>query len=41
MMWMMKIDKDSPSYVSPLVAYLAHESCTLNRGLFEVDWGYF
>ncbi len=29
-----------PEYVSPLVAYLAHESCEENGGLFEVGGGF-
>jgi 3-hydroxyacyl-CoA dehydrogenase/3a,7a,12a-trihydroxy-5b-cholest-24-enoyl-CoA hydratase len=29
-----------PEYVSPLVAYLAHESCEDNGGLFEVGGGF-
>ncbi|MBX3270502.1 MAG: SDR family NAD(P)-dependent oxidoreductase [Sandaracinaceae bacterium] len=30
-----------PAYVSPLVAWLCHESCEENGGLFEVGGGYF
>ena len=30
-----------PEYVSPLVAYLAHERCEETGGLFEVGGGYF
>ncbi len=30
-----------PEVVSPLVAYLCHESCTETGGLFEVGGGYF
>ena len=30
-----------PEYVTPLVAWLAHEECTENGGLFEVGGGYF
>ncbi|MDP1825376.1 MAG: SDR family NAD(P)-dependent oxidoreductase [Archangium sp.] len=30
-----------PEYVTPLVAWLAHESCKENGGLFEVGGGYF
>lgn len=29
-----------PDYVAPFVAYLAHESCQDNGGLFEVGAGY-
>ena len=35
------IDALRPEYVSPLVAYLCHESCTETGGLFEVGGGYF
>jgi (3R)-3-hydroxyacyl-CoA dehydrogenase / 3a,7a,12a-trihydroxy-5b-cholest-24-enoyl-CoA hydratase / enoyl-CoA hydratase 2 len=35
------IDALRPEYVSPLVAYLAHESCKETGGLFEVGGGYF
>ena len=34
-------DALKPEYVSPLVAYLAHESCEENGGLFEVGGGLF
>ncbi|HSO00275.1 MAG TPA: SDR family NAD(P)-dependent oxidoreductase [Candidatus Nanopelagicales bacterium] len=34
-------DALKPEYVSPLVAYLAHESCTETGGLFEVGGGFF
>lgn len=30
-----------PEYVTPLVAWLAHEECKENGGLFEVGGGYF
>ncbi|MBE2251959.1 MAG: SDR family NAD(P)-dependent oxidoreductase, partial [Myxococcus sp.] len=30
-----------PEYVTPLVAWLAHEDCTENGGLFEVGAGFF
>ncbi|MFT3838667.1 MAG: SDR family NAD(P)-dependent oxidoreductase [Myxococcaceae bacterium] len=30
-----------PEYVSPLVAYLAHEQCTENGGTFEVGGGFY
>ncbi len=30
-----------PEYVTPLVAWLAHEECTENGGLFEVGGGYY
>ncbi len=33
-------DALKPEYVSPLVAYLAHESCTETGGLFEVGGGF-
>jgi hypothetical protein len=29
-----------PDYVAPFVAYLCHESCNDNGGLFEVGAGY-
>ncbi len=35
------IDALKPEYVSPLVAYLCHESCDENGGLFEVGGGFF
>jgi 3-hydroxyacyl-CoA dehydrogenase/3a,7a,12a-trihydroxy-5b-cholest-24-enoyl-CoA hydratase len=35
------IDALKPEYVSPLVAYLCHESCTETGGLFEVGGGFF
>jgi 3-hydroxyacyl-CoA dehydrogenase/3a,7a,12a-trihydroxy-5b-cholest-24-enoyl-CoA hydratase len=35
------IDALRPEYVSPLVAFLCHESCTETGGLFEVGGGYF
>ena len=35
------IDALKPEYVSPLVAYLCHESCTENGGLFEVGGGFY
>ena len=35
------IDALSPEYVSPLVAWLCHEECEENGGLFEVGGGYF
>ncbi len=34
-------DALKPEYVSPLVAWLAHESCEETGGLFEVGGGYF
>src|SRR4029077_18452524 len=34
-------DALKPEYVSPLVAFLAHESCEENGGLFEVGGGLF
>ncbi len=34
-------DALKPEYVSPLVAWLAHESCEENGGLFEVGGGLF
>ena len=34
-------DALAPELVSPLVAYLAHESCEENGGLFEVGGGFF
>ena len=34
-------DALKPELVSPLVAYLAHESCDENGGLFEVGGGFF
>jgi 3-hydroxyacyl-CoA dehydrogenase/3a,7a,12a-trihydroxy-5b-cholest-24-enoyl-CoA hydratase len=34
------LDALLPEYVSPLVAYLAHESCEENGGLFEVGGGF-
>jgi len=30
----------SPDYVAPFVAFLAHDSCNENGGLFEVGAGY-
>lgn len=30
----------SPDFVAPFVAYLSHESCNDNGGLFEVGAGY-
>ncbi|MDB4993501.1 MAG: Oxidoreductase, short chain dehydrogenase/reductase family protein [Myxococcaceae bacterium] len=35
------IDALKPELVSPLVAYLCHESCEENGGLFEVGGGFF
>ena len=35
------IDALKPEYVSPLVAYLCHESCDETGGLFEVGGGLF
>ena len=35
------IDALRPEYVSPLVAWLAHESCEETGGLFEVGGGFF
>src|SRR6185312_15339364 len=35
------LDALRPEYVSPLVAYLCHESCTDTGGLYEVGGGYF
>ena len=35
------IDALRPEYVSPLVAWLCHEECEENGGLFEVGGGYF
>jgi len=35
------IDALRPEYVSPLVAYLCHESCEDTGGLFEVGGGFF
>src|SRR4029453_19417688 len=35
------IDALRPEYVSPLVAYLCHESCAETGGLYEVGGGYF
>jgi len=35
------IDALRPEYVSPLVAYLCHESCSDTGGLFEVGGGFF
>ena len=35
------IDALRPEYVSPLVAYLAHERCEETGGLFEVGGGFF
>ncbi len=35
------IDALKPEYVSPLVAWLSHESCEESGGLFEVGGGYF
>ncbi len=35
------VDALRPEYVSPLVAWLAHESCEETGGLFEVGGGYF
>ncbi len=35
------IDALKPEYVSPLVAWLTHESCTENGGIFEVGGGYY
>ncbi|MFO0665055.1 MAG: SDR family NAD(P)-dependent oxidoreductase [Polyangiaceae bacterium] len=35
------IDALKPELVSPLAAYLCHESCSENGGLFEVGGGYF
>ena len=35
------IDALRPEYVSPLVAWLCHESCKETGGLFEVGGGYF
>ncbi|APR83481.1 Oxidoreductase, short chain dehydrogenase/reductase family protein [Minicystis rosea] len=35
------VDALKPEFVSPLVAWLAHESCTETGGLFEVGGGFF
>src|SRR5262245_55460051 len=35
------VDALRPEFVSPLVAYLAHESCKETGGLFEVGGGFF
>ncbi|MCK6592889.1 MAG: SDR family NAD(P)-dependent oxidoreductase, partial [Polyangiaceae bacterium] len=35
------IDALRPEYVSPLVAYLCHESCSDTGGLYEVGGGFF
>jgi (3R)-3-hydroxyacyl-CoA dehydrogenase / 3a,7a,12a-trihydroxy-5b-cholest-24-enoyl-CoA hydratase / enoyl-CoA hydratase 2 len=35
------VDALKPEYVSPLVAWLCHESCEENGGLFEVGGGFF
>src|SRR5262249_33838773 len=35
------IDALRPEYVSPLVAWLCHESCEETGGLFEVGGGFF
>ncbi len=35
------IDALKPEYVSPLVAWLSHESCNENGGIFEVGGGFF
>ena len=35
------VDALRPEYVSPLVAWLAHESCEETGGLFEVGGGFF
>jgi (3R)-3-hydroxyacyl-CoA dehydrogenase / 3a,7a,12a-trihydroxy-5b-cholest-24-enoyl-CoA hydratase / enoyl-CoA hydratase 2 len=35
------LDALKPEYVSPLVAYLCHDSCEHNGGLFEVGGGFF
>jgi len=35
------IDALKPEYVSPLVAWLTHESCTENGGIFEVGGGFY
>ena len=35
------LDALKPEYVSPLVAWLAHESCEENGGMFEVGGGFF
>jgi (3R)-3-hydroxyacyl-CoA dehydrogenase / 3a,7a,12a-trihydroxy-5b-cholest-24-enoyl-CoA hydratase / enoyl-CoA hydratase 2 len=35
------VDALRPEYVSPLVAWLCHESCEENGGLFEVGGGFF
>ena len=34
------VDQLKPEYVSPLVAYLCHDSCQENGGLFEVGGGF-
>lgn len=34
------VDALSPGFVAPFVAYLAHEHCTDNGGLYEVGAGY-
>ena len=34
------LEKLTPEYVSPLVAWLCHESCTETGGIFEVGAGY-
>ena len=30
-----------PEYVAPIVAYLCHESCTANGGIYEMGGGYY
>lgn len=35
------VDALKPEYVSPLVAWLCHDSCEENGGLFEVGGGFF
>ena len=34
------LEQLSPAFVAPFVAYLCHESCNDNAGLYEVGAGY-
>jgi hypothetical protein len=34
------LEQLSPAFVAPFVAYLCHESCNDNGGLYEVGAGY-
>jgi len=34
------LDRLDPKYIVPLVAYLAHESCTETGSVFEVAGGF-